>query len=113
VAQGSFGAPDAERIAYMRYVGQGHIPVPLPSRPLGEEDALIRAAYDAEYTRFYDRLVPGSTSDHELRLLVATVPEDDPGTPVAGDDAVFVPDDAGSHAVVRDTTTGEVRHGRP
>ena len=32
VAQGSFGAPIAQsRIAYMRYVGQGHeIPVPLP-----------------------------------------------------------------------------------
>ena len=39
VAQGSFGAPIAQnRIAYMRYVGQGHeIPVPLPARPLGEE----------------------------------------------------------------------------
>ncbi len=47
--QGSFGAPIAQnRIAYMRYVGQGHeIPVPLPPRPLGEEDVpQIRAAYD-------------------------------------------------------------------
>ena len=63
VAQGSFGAPITQsRIAYMRYVGQGHeIPVPLPSRPLGEEDVpQIRAAYDTEYTRFYDRPVPGS-----------------------------------------------------
>ena len=34
VAQGSFGAPTTQsRIAYMRYVGQGHeIPVPLPAR---------------------------------------------------------------------------------
>ncbi len=34
VAQGSFGAPPHEhRLAYMRYVGQGHeIPVPLPAR---------------------------------------------------------------------------------
>src|SRR5690348_14558084 len=51
VAQGSFGEPvEQSRIAYMRYVGQGHeIAVPLPPRPLGEEDvAAIRAAYDVE-----------------------------------------------------------------
>ncbi len=63
VAQGSFGAPTTElRLAYMRYVGQGHeIPVPLPARPLAAEDvAAIRSAYDDAYTRFYDRPVPGS-----------------------------------------------------
>jgi N-methylhydantoinase A len=113
VAQGSFGAPVTQsRIAYMRYVGQGHeIPVPLPSRPLGEEDVpLIRAAYDAEYTRFYDRPVPGSDVEiMSYAVLVATVPEDDPGTPVAGDDAVFVPDATPVRTqLVRDTTTGEV-----
>jgi N-methylhydantoinase A len=113
VAQGSFGAPVTQsRIAYMRYVGQGHeIPVPLPSRPLGEEDVpLIRAAYDAEYTRFYDRPVPGSDVEiMSYAVLVATVPEDDPGTPVAGDDAVFVPDTTPVRTqLVRDTTTGEV-----
>src|SRR5689334_18792070 len=50
VGTGSFGGPTREsRIAYMRYVGQGHeIPVPLPVRPLAESDVLvIRAAYDA------------------------------------------------------------------
>jgi N-methylhydantoinase A len=63
VAQGSFGAATEERrIAYMRYAGQGHeIAVPLPARPLEMADVpAIRAAYDAEYTRFYDRPVPGS-----------------------------------------------------
>ncbi len=113
VAQGSFGAPVTQsRIAYMRYVGQGHeIPVPLPSRPLGEEDVpLIRAAYDAEYTRFYDRPVPGSDVEiMSYAVLVATVSEDDSGTPVAGDDAVFVPDTTPVRTqLVRDTTTGEV-----
>ena len=113
VAQGSFGAPTTQsRIAYMRYVGQGHeIPVPLPSRPLGEEDVpQIRAAYDAEYTRFYDRPVPGSDVEiMSYAVVVATVPEDDPGTPVAGDDAVFVPDAVPARTqLVRDTTTGEV-----
>ena len=113
VAQGSFGAPTTQsRIAYMRYVGQGHeIPVPLPSRPIGEEDVpQIRAAYDTEYTRFYDRPVPGSDVEiMSYAVLVATIPKDDPGTPVAGDDAVFVPDAVPARTqLVRDTTTGEV-----
>jgi N-methylhydantoinase A len=113
VAQGSFGAPVTQgRIAYMRYVGQGHeIPVPLPARPLGQEDVpRMRAAYDGEYTRFYDRPVPGSDVEiMSYAVLVATVPDDDPGTPVAGDDAVFVPDATPARTqLVRDTTTGEV-----
>src|SRR5689334_941597 len=55
VAKGSFGRPTVEtRIAYMRYVGQGHeIPVRLPVGLLTEQDvADIRAAYDSEYIRF-------------------------------------------------------------
>jgi N-methylhydantoinase A len=111
VMQGSFGAPTTEtRTAYMRYVGQGHeIPVPLPDRTLGAEDvALIRAAYDEAYTRFYDRPVPGS--DVEIMgyaVVVATVvPE--PETPVP-ESSVFRPDVApASRRPVRDTTTGEV-----
>ena len=113
VAQGSYGAPTTQsRIAYMRYVGQGHeIPVPLPPRPLGDEDvASIRAAYDTQYTRFYDRPVPGSDVEiMSYAVLVATVPKDDAGKPVAGDDAVFVPDAVPARTqLVRDTTTGEV-----
>ena len=112
VEQGSFGAPVTQsRIAYMRYVGQGHeIPVPLPPRALGVEDVpMIRAAYDTEYTRFYDRPVPGSDVEiMSYAVLVQTVPVDDPGTPVAGDDAVFAPDAARARTqFVRDTTTGE------
>jgi N-methylhydantoinase A len=74
VAQGSFGAETREnRIAYMRYVGQGHeIAVPLPVRTLTEDDvATIRAAYDAEYTKFYNRPVPGS--DIEVMSYAVTV----------------------------------------
>jgi len=113
VAQGSFGAPvRPSRIAYMRYVGQGHeIPVTLPARPLGDEDvAEIRAAYDVEYTRFYDRPVPGSDVEiMSYAVLVATVPDDDPGMPGVGDDAVLVADVAPTHTqLVRDTMTGEV-----
>ena len=113
VAQGSFGAPVAQsRIAYMRYVGQGHeIPVPLPPRPLGEEDvSAIRAAYDHEYTKAYDRPVPGSDVEiMSYAVLVATIPQDEPEMPVAGDDAIFSPDASPARTqLVRDTTTGEV-----
>ncbi len=80
VAQGSFGAPTTEsRLAYMRYVGQGHeIPVPVPARALHEDDvAAIRAAYDAEYTRFYDRPVPGSDVEiMSFAVQVTTVSEE-------------------------------------
>ena len=113
VAQGSFGAPITQsRVAYMRYVGQGHeIPVPLPPRPLGEDDVpRIRAAYDAEYTKSYDRPVPGSDVEiMSYAVLIATVPDDEPAAPIAGDDAVFTPDVAPTRTqLVRDTTTGEV-----
>ncbi len=69
VTQGSFGAPTRQtRIAFMRYVGQGHeIPVPLPPRTLVAADvAAIRASYDTEYSRFYDRPVPGSRTTRSL-----------------------------------------------
>jgi N-methylhydantoinase A len=113
VMQGSFGAPLTQnRVAYMRYVGQGHeIPVHLPARPLSEGDvADIRAAYDAEYTRFYDRPVPGSDVEiMSYAVVVATTPQDDPGTPVPGGDAVTVPEAVATRTQrVRDTTTGEV-----
>ena len=109
VAEGSFGAPTAEhRIAFMRYVGQGHeINVALPARPLTVQDvAEIRAAYDAEYTRFYDRPVPGSDVEIlSFAVTVATVADAvEPVAPVA---------DAPAPAPirvqqVRDTATGQV-----
>jgi N-methylhydantoinase A len=113
VEQGSFGAPTEQtRIAYMRYVGQGHeIPVPLPPRALVAEDvAAIRAAYDREYTGFYDRPVPGS--DVEIlsyAVVVATVPEEADEPPAAGGDALFAPEAVAVRSqAVRDSVTGEV-----
>jgi N-methylhydantoinase A len=113
VAQGSFGAPIVQsRIAYMRYVGQGHeIPVPLPARALGEEDvAEIRDAYDVEYTKFYDRPVPGSDVEiMSYAIVVATIPPDEPDTPAPGDAALFAPNAIAARTqLVRDTSTGEV-----
>jgi N-methylhydantoinase A len=111
VQQGSFGAPLTEtRIAYMRYVGQGHeIPVPLPPRVLGAEDIpLIRAAYDQEYARFYDRPVPGSDVEiMSYAVVVATVTE--PVEPVPADSGPFVAAAAPTRTqAVRDTVTGAV-----
>jgi N-methylhydantoinase A len=109
VSLGSFGVAVSEtRIGYMRYIGQGHeIPVPLPIRPLIDGDvAALRAAYDREYTRFYDRPVPGSDVEiMSFAVVVATI--------VGGGDAVPRADEAGDtvavrHQSVRDTATGEV-----
>jgi N-methylhydantoinase A len=111
VSKGSFGAPTVEtRIAYMRYVGQGHeIPVPLPNRPLGAEDiAVIRARYDEEYARFFDRPVPGS--DVEIlsyAVVVATITGDLPDR--VRDESLFTTMAAPvRRQTVRDTTTGVV-----
>jgi N-methylhydantoinase A len=109
VSEGAFGQPVEEtRIAYMRYVGQGHeISVPLPSRALTATDVTeIRAAYDAEYTRFYDRPVPGS--DVEILSFAVTVrtvvPAVEPAASVADSPA---PKPIRTQ-MVRDTATGEV-----
>ena len=110
VAQGNFGAQTTEmRIAFMRYVGQGHeIPVPLPARHLTESDVgKIRSAYDTEYTRFYDRPVPGSDVEiMSYAVLVATVPiVDDVVTAATITESVPV---AARAQMVRDTVTGEI-----
>jgi N-methylhydantoinase A len=109
VARGSFGAPTTRsRLAFMRYVGQGHeIPVALPLHKLTQADVpAIRAAYDAAYSRFYDRPVPGS--DVEIMSYAVTVvtetAEDAPRVPMAaGRGASFARIQA-----VQDTATGAV-----
>jgi N-methylhydantoinase A len=110
VAQGSFGAPVVEtRIAYMRYVGQGHeIPVPLPVGGLIRDDvAVIRERYDTEYARFYDRPVPGSDVEiMSYAVVVATVP--DAVETLSGSGAVAVAAEPIRTQLVRDTVTGEV-----
>jgi N-methylhydantoinase A len=109
VAEGSFGAPSSEqRLAFMRYVGQGHeIAVAFPARELAKDDvAEIRAAYDVEYTRFYDRPVPGSDVEIlSFAVTVATVVKD--VKPVAPVHDAPAPKPVRVQAV-RDTATGEV-----
>ncbi len=107
VALGGFGAPTRQtRIAYMRYVGQGHeIPVMLPSGRLGDAEVTrLRAAFDAEYARFYDRPVPGSDVEvMSYAVTVATVPDAAPAATAAAPAP-----SATRMQHIRDTATGEV-----
>lgn len=107
VEQGAFGAPTVEhRLAYMRYVGQGHeIAVHLPEHTLTEADiATIRAAYDAEYARFYDRPVPGS--DVEIMSFAVTVSTVIPPADAAAAEPPPVSVQPVRHQTVCDTATG-------
>jgi N-methylhydantoinase A len=57
------GEPLVERrIAFMRYVGQGHeIAVELPVRDLGQADiAALRARYEADYEALFKRSIPAA-----------------------------------------------------
>jgi len=80
VAAGSLGAPTRQtRLAYMRYVGQGHeIPVAMPNHTLTEADiAALRRDFDLAYTEFYHRPVPGSDVEVlSYAVTVATIPDD-------------------------------------
>jgi N-methylhydantoinase A len=109
VAEGAFGAPIEEtRIAYMRYVGQGHeIAVPIPPRALTVQDVReIRALYDAEYSRFYDRPVPGS--DVEILSFAVTVRTVEAHVEPAASVADAPAPKPVRVQMVRDTATGEV-----
>lgn len=56
-----------KRIAFMRYMGQGHeIVVPLPNRPLTAADAaMLKQFYDREYEALYGRTIP----DGDIEVL--------------------------------------------
>ena len=61
VESGAFGAPLTERrVAYMRYLGQGHeIAVPVETERLGADDGrALQAAYDREYELLFKRTIP-------------------------------------------------------
>src|SRR4051812_15518806 len=63
VEPGARGAPVTERrLAYMRYVGQGHeITVPLPARDLTAQDAIpLRNTFEKEYSVLFKRPIPGA-----------------------------------------------------
>ena len=109
IDQGRLGVPVTEtRIAFMRYVGQGHeIPVSLPARPLSSSDVSeIHAAYERAYIKFFDRPVPGSDVEVMSFAVVLTTPMPDIETAstIEGFTAVH----ATRSQLVRDTLTGEI-----
>lgn len=79
---GARGRSSESRTLYMRYVGQGHeLAVPVPAGPLGADAAAaIRAAYEAEYRRHYNRLLSVAIEILAWRVVVAVDPPAAPPT---------------------------------
>jgi N-methylhydantoinase A len=116
------GAPGSvvseHRLAYMRYLGQGHeIAVNLPTRPLTDDDAdLVQDSFDATYERFYQRTLPNAEVEvltWALTLTTASAPSETTSIePTDSRDAQV----AGSRAIF-DPASGELRdvplHWRP
>ena len=116
------GAPGSavteHRLAYMRYLGQGHeIAVTLPTRPLTDDDAdLVQASFDATYERFYQRTLPNAEVEvltWALTLTTASAPSETTSIePTDSRDAQV----AGSRAIF-DPASGQIRdvplHWRP
>jgi len=81
---GSAGLSES-RVAFMRYVGQGHeISVPLPAGTLTAADAdRIRAAFEAEYVSLYGRTIPGQEPEILSWTLTVSAPVAAPAVPAA------------------------------
>jgi len=86
------GAPQAplaeRRVAYMRYVGQGHeVEVALPLRPLAEDDAgTLSRAFDETYAQLYGRTIPAMDVEvltFALALSAAVAPQGAVAPPAA------------------------------
>jgi N-methylhydantoinase A len=79
VEPGARGAPVTERrLAYMRYVGQGHeITVPLPLRDLtGADAAALRETFEREYAVLFRRPIPGAAIEAlSWSVLISTEAE--------------------------------------
>jgi N-methylhydantoinase A len=91
VRAGAGGKPlEEQRIAYMRYVGQGHeVVVSLPLRELAAEDReTLGDAFDREYRRLYRRSLPNAEVEILTWGVSVTTLEEDPApvdlTPAGG-----------------------------
>jgi N-methylhydantoinase A len=105
------GAPEAAltetRLAYMRYVGQGHeITVALPARPLRKDDAAeLEAAFERTYRQLYGIAVPRMPVEILSWTLTVATPAPEP--PVLPQHApAHGPPEARGHRLVFDTGTG-------
>jgi N-methylhydantoinase A len=82
------------RSAFMRYTGQGHeIAVALPDREVSAADAdTIRAAFEAEYRRLFERHIPGANVEiMSWSVAVSTATEARAALPVAPKPAIISP----------------------
>ena len=72
------GSLEEQRIAYMRYVGQGHeIVVDLPKRLLVDADAsTLKALFDAAYEKHFGRTIPAMTVEILTFSLILTKPQE-------------------------------------
>jgi len=85
VEPGARGAAISERrLAYMRYVGQGHeITVPVPLRALTPDDAaVLRTAFEEEYAARFNRAIPGAAIEALSWSVLVSTPAHRPA-PVA------------------------------
>jgi N-methylhydantoinase A len=107
IDQGRLNEPLIEsRMAFMRYVGQGHeISVPLPAHTLHPDDVpAIHAAYEREYAKFFDRAVPGS--DVEIMSYAVVLTTTTPDIVAAPPTTSFTVTESTRSQLVRDTATG-------
>ena len=78
------GAPGSgligSRLAYMRYLGQGHeIAVALPAEPLGDDSGqILQDAFDAAYSWLYARTLPNAEVEVLTWGLTLTTPDNAP-----------------------------------
>jgi N-methylhydantoinase A len=74
VRAGASGPLTTGVTAFMRYAGQGwEIPVPMPDRPFGEQDAeYVRNAFQREYARFFGRTID-AMGDLEIEIVTWSV----------------------------------------
>ncbi|HEY0439664.1 MAG TPA: hydantoinase/oxoprolinase family protein, partial [Xanthobacteraceae bacterium] len=85
VAAGAQGAPlQVRRLAFMRYVGQGHeITVPVARGDLQAAGVGgLRVAFETEYAALFKRIIPGAGIEAlSWSVLVSTAPPPPPRTP--------------------------------
>jgi N-methylhydantoinase A len=87
------GAPLTERrLAYMRYVGQGHeIAVGVPTRALTVDDhQQLRDKFETEYVRIFKRIIPGAAIEI-MAWSVEMFSASDPVKPVSAVDRIVAP----------------------
>ncbi len=114
VEAGAPGQPLHEsRLAYMRYIGQGHevgveLPITIDAAVIDESSpAQFLSAYEREYERLYGRAIPGVDVEILSWVLTLASPAPPHSTHEVVPDSKRVPPPTGSRAVM-DADSGQV-----